>query len=473
MENHSSTKVVKAGAGYVIGNYLVKGITFLSAPIFTRLLTTAEFGDFNTYISYEAIIYILVGLALHSSVNNAKYKYGNKLNEYVSAITLFIILSALLWLGVANAFFDFYKGWFWDDRLVVNMLIVHCLCSALLQVYNAYNSLNYSYKLYVKICSFNAVFNLALSIVLMLTLFEKQRSLGRIIGTVIPMLFVGIYIVYFFFKKAKPAISKDYWIFGLKYSLPVVPHGISQVVLSSFDRIMIKSLIGAAEAGIYSFAYTIYTLFRVVATSLENVWKPWVYERMDTKDYEGIRKQGSRYALGMAVLTSLVIVVSPELTKILGDREYWDSTECVVPVMIGGFFAFLYTLPSVIEYFYGKTKFIAIGTMLAAGTNVLLNYVFIPCYGYIAAAYTTFVTYALYFIFHAFFAKKIHGSNLLDIKRLLLISFGVIVIGGCTILLEDRWIVRWILGLIIGLAGLLWGEHIFGISKMIRKKMAR
>ena len=210
-----------------------------------------------------------------------------------------------------------------------------------------------------------------------------------------------------------------------------------------------------------------------MTTSLEKVWKPWVYEKMDSKEYGSIRKQGTNYAFGMGLITSLIIIVSPELIKILGDREYWDSTECVVPVLIGGYFAFLYTLPSVIEYYYGKTKCIAAGTMLAAGLNILLNYIFIPRYGYIAAAYTTLVTYLLYFLFHSFFARKIHGSSVFRIGELLGISMGVILVGGCTIMLKQVWIVRWMLEAIIGIAGLLWAERKFEFRKKVKEKFGR
>lgn len=471
MENNSSNKVVKAGVGYVLGNVLLKGITFLSAPIFTRLLTTAEYGDFNTYLSFESIVYILVGLALHSSINNAKYKYGAKLEKYVSSIILFLFLGTLVWFGLVNLGFPYYRQW-WDfDRVVANILIIHCLCSSLLQVFNSYIGLAYSYKSYVKISSFYAISNMILSIVLMLTLFDGQRCLGRIVGTVIPMVLVGGYIVWFFFRKAKPTVSWEYWKFGLKYSLPIVPHGISQVVLSTFDRIMIKDIVGSAEAGIYSFAYTIYSLFKVMTTSLEKVWKPWVYEKMESKDYDSIREQGTKYAFGMGLITALIIMVTPELIKILGDREYWDSTACVVPVLIGGYFAFLYTLPSVIEYFYSKTKCIAISTMVAAGLNVFLNYVFIPQYGYIAAAYTTLVTYFLYFLFHSFFAWKIHGSSLFQMRKLLGISVGIVLVGVCAIMLERVCLIRWLLEVIIGVIGLFWAEKRFAISKKVKKKL--
>ena len=110
----SQNKLFKAGAGYIIGNYLLKGITFLSAPIFTRLLTTEEYGDFGAYIAYESIFYIILGLALHSSITNAKYEYKEKFNEYVSSLVLLSGISVGIWLILANVFYNVYSKIIYD-----------------------------------------------------------------------------------------------------------------------------------------------------------------------------------------------------------------------------------------------------------------------------------------------------------------------------------------------------------------------
>ena len=150
-----SDKVAKAGAGYVIGNYLLKGITFLSAPIFTRLLTTADLGLYSTYISY-----VILGIALHSSINNAKYKYKEELEEYVSSIVLMILGSTFIWAILGNTFFDLFEKPFGFDRVILNCLIFHCLGDALIQVFNIYVSLNYKVRSFLRMSSFNAIFNL-------------------------------------------------------------------------------------------------------------------------------------------------------------------------------------------------------------------------------------------------------------------------------------------------------------------------
>ena len=78
----TKSKATKAGIGYTVGNILVKGINFVSLPVFSRLLSTEEFGIYNIFIAYDAILYVILGMALHSSVKSAFYEY-KKIDEYV------------------------------------------------------------------------------------------------------------------------------------------------------------------------------------------------------------------------------------------------------------------------------------------------------------------------------------------------------------------------------------------------------
>lgn len=473
MSKEASSVVIKAGIGYLIGNMLLKGITFLSAPIFSRLLSTEQFGIYNSYVAYESIIYLIVGLAMHSSLNSAKIKFRDELESYVTSTIAIASMSSALWIVVVNIIYDKIASICGFERYVMNILILHCFASSLYQTYHAYVGLKYQYKMFVKISSIYAISNIVVSVILILSIFDSDRATGRIIGTAIPMMIVAVYILVFFLKKARPKYNKEHWSFALKYSIPVVPHGISQVILSSFDRIMIRNMTSASDAGIYSFAYTIYQIFMVASTSLQNVWKPWMYERMDEQDYQTIRKRGSDYAMGMALFTAIVLVFSPEVIKILGPKEYWDSTKCVVPVVLGGYFAFLYTLPSLVEYFYEKTKYIAIGTTGAAVLNIVLNYYFISKYGYIAAAYTTLVTYILYFVFHYLVARKIHGQSLFATRNLVLISIGIITLGFVTLVLERYIVVRWLFGVLILVIAFVWADKKYNLVSFIKKKLKK
>ena len=73
------SKVFKAGIGYTIGNVMVKGINFLAIPIFSRLLTTEEMGLYTVFAAYEAVLFVFIGMALHSSIRSENMSLRVKL----------------------------------------------------------------------------------------------------------------------------------------------------------------------------------------------------------------------------------------------------------------------------------------------------------------------------------------------------------------------------------------------------------
>lgn len=472
MENNKK-KVIKAGIGYTVGNYLIKGLTFLTIPIFARLLESSDYGMYNTYIAYESIVYIIIGLALHTSFKNAKYKYLNDFDGYVSSCVLLGLVSAAVWLVGLNAVYGLISNLLELERWVVNLLLLHSFGSALIQYYNAYVGLYYDYSRFLKLSFINAVANIFGSIILIVCVFSNFRYYGRIIGTALPVIIIGGYIIWYFFKKSKPKKNNEMWKYALEYSLPIIPHGISQVILSQFDRIMITSMVGASQSGIYSFSYNIFSIIQVTSNSLSNVWEPWFFERMNEKDYESIKNKGFLFGLGMLAFSAVMCLIAPELIIVLGTSKYAESVYSVVPIIIGGYFAFLYVLPCEIEYYHEKTKYIALATIVAAFVNIVLNYIFINYFGYVAAAYTTLFTYLFYFSFHYWMAWKIEGRFIYNNKHIALLIIGAFIVCAASIMLIDYILIRW--GLVVGISviGLSVAEKKYGISSLIRKKLGK
>ena len=97
---NDNKKAVKAGIGYTVSNYLLKGLGFFTITIFTRLMSTADYGAFNTYAAYDSVLCIIVGMTLHSCFKSAKYKYGNKVKEFISSCILLSLFNQLAWLVI-------------------------------------------------------------------------------------------------------------------------------------------------------------------------------------------------------------------------------------------------------------------------------------------------------------------------------------------------------------------------------------
>lgn len=466
-------KIVKAGLGYTIGNYLLKGLSFFTLPLFTRLLSTSDYGFYNTFYAHEAILAILIGLALHSSLKNAKYKFQTEFNDYCASIVFLVLLSGGVWIILGNAFYYILVPLFQLPRLFFNLLIIYSVCSALLMIYNSYISLSYQYKTYLYISAFNLVFNTILSVVLISSIFSSNRGYGRVIGASIPIFLIGLYVIIFFSKISNLKFKQDYWSFGIKYSLPIIPHGISQMILLQFDRIMINSMIGASSAGIYGFSYSIYSIVSITGTSIDHAFAPWFYEKMANKEYLDIKEHSKNIAFGMLLLSTIAILLTPEAIKILGSENYWDGVYTAIPLVVAGYFSFMYLIPSGVEYYYAKTKYIALGTTVAAIMNIVLNYFFIKQFGYIAAAYTTLFTYMFYFCFHYCMASFIHKGSLFDTKSFVIYGVSIILANFIVIRLIPFWYIRWVLGIILGVLLLKWMNRKLDLIKYIKKRVER
>ena len=440
-QNQKGGKAVKAGIGYTVGNMLVKGITFLTIPLFTRLMSTESYGLFNTFNSYMAILTIFIGLALHASIKNAKYDFGEKLPNYTSSMIIIITACAALFGVIALIFGNEISKILAYSGAIILLMVVEAFGNSLMSLYNCVLAIDFRYKEYLGLSFFYSVGSIGASVLLITTLYGGENSyVGRILGSVIPLVLISAYIIARSFIKARPtfAENKEYLKYGLAISLPLIPHGLSQILLNQCDRIMIKNMVGDSEAGIYSLAYNIATLYFVLITSADTAWTPWFYERMNKGDEQGIKKSTSTYVALMSFVCVAIFVGGPWLVTVMGGEDYYSARFLIIPLIYSMFFSFLYTLPVAVEYYYKKTKSVAAATVVSAVVNIILNYIFIILFGYKAAAYTTAFCHILYFVFHMIMAKKIMGKIVFSMKNILVCSGAVTVLGAiCLIFLDD------------------------------------
>lgn len=403
----SSGKEIKAGLGYTIGNVFIKGMAFVSLPIFSRILTTEQFGIYNTYMAYEAILAIILGLGMYSSIKNAKIDFPDDVDAYVSTLLKVTLVPLIICILIIVFARDYVSKLLDLDRWLLLLLVFQSYGSAMLSISNSRLSLDYNYKKYLGFAAFNTIVNVVLSLILITCFFSENREWGRIIGSAIPLIMIGIYVFGYYTKVGKNRFKISMARYGMHIGFPLIWHYLSQQVQNQFDRIAITKLIGASSTGIYSFAYTIANILQVVFYSTENVWSVWLYEQMSKKKYSEIREASRKYMLLIACIAIMMLVGSREVIMIMGDKEYWEGSIIFIPILIGIFLLYLYTIPAGIEYYYKKTKYIALMTAVAAFVNISLNFLLIPILGYIIAAYTTMISYAVQFTAHWFISNRI------------------------------------------------------------------
>ena len=481
----------------VIGNsLLLLGLSLVFASPLARILSLEQ-----PYLPALIVLesFGMAMLTFYNSVLSVDYKYKEYLvlslvyavagiggsvlliltltGSYCSSVTLLVIGNSLLLLGLSLVFASpLARILSLEQPYLPALIVLESFGMAMLTFYNSVLSVDYKYKEYLVLSLVYAVAGIGGSVLLILTLCRGQGYLGRILGTLIPAVLVGIYVVFRLWRKDRPRISREYWRYGMAISLPTVPHGLSQLLLNQFDRIMIKSIIGSTEAGLYSFAYNVGMIFQVITNSMDTAWAPWFFEKMKAREYPAIRRAASAYVIFVSIGAMALALISPEVILIAGGSKYSDSRYVTMPIVLSMYYAFLYTLPSSVEYYYKKTKLIALGTMLAAGMNILLNAVFIPAFGYVAAAYTTVACYLLYYLLHVVLSWWVHKGMVYDILQQFFWLGIVSVVSLVTVALTDLFWIR--MGLLAALLGvcLLWTlrhrDQVARTLAVFRKKSA-
>ncbi len=433
----------KAGIGYTAANILVKGIGFFTLPVFSHIMTTEEFGIYNVFVSYESILFVLAGFAMHASIQSANMEFKGEIDRYTSSISLIYVVNVFVMLGICFFFGDWLAGWMGFGKPAVYLLIIYSFSSAVFALYNSRISLEYAYRRYLAVAFANSAGNVCLSIFLIFTVFSEKREYGRIAGSTIILFVIAVTLLIVFYKKSRPSYCGKYWNFALRYSIPIVPHGISQVLLAQSDRIMIQKFVGDSAAGIYSLAGNINLILAVITDSIATAWRTWFYREMSNGSTKKIQTCATRISALFMIFVVGLMAVSPEMIRVLGGSKYCLGQFAAIPMAAGGFILFLYNIVVQSEYYSGKTIYVMAGTACAAGINVIANYIFIQQFGYLSAAYTTLFSYMCYLALHLVVSYRLVHFCVVPVKWLLCFLGIVIAEAAIDVLAIQSAAVRW------------------------------
>ena len=467
--------VAKASIWFVLCNILQKGIMTITVPLFTRLLTTAEYGTYSLYLSWFNILTIFASLNLYyGAFNNAMNNITDKeeKDRYISSMqgltTVLTLTLFVIFLPLQN---------FWSKVLGLSvtalwMMLAQLLVDPALLFWQCRQRFEYKYRIMVSVTLLKSLLNPILGLILVLCA-DSDKATARIASVVIVEVFFAGTIMVKQFARGRVFYNKDNWTYALGFNIPLLPHYLSGMVLNQGDRVMIQHMAGSTEVGIYSVAYSIGMLTQLFTNALNNSLTPWMYGNMNEKNYGNIRKNINAILLLVAVLIAAMLFFVPELVRIFGSAEYYNAIYIVPPVAASVFFIFLYNIVAIPQVYYEKQKFLAISSIGAAILNVVLNAAFIPIFGYYAAGYTTLFSYLVYTVGHYFFSRKICMENigsfdLFDHKTILLISTGVLACTVGFIFLYQFTIIRYLIAGLLLLILALQYKKILLLVKTIR-----
>ncbi|MDU6115966.1 MAG: oligosaccharide flippase family protein [Paeniclostridium sordellii] len=418
--------LLKSSMIYTICAFLIKGINFITFPIFSRMLTPTDYGVTSVFSTWVGFVIVFGSIQLNSCIPTAKAKFEkNKYEELIITILSFVTILFCMLILISILLKNTLSKMIGLSGNLIILMTIQSFFSFISTLYNTILIQDSKDKKYLVISLLSTILNVLLSIILVM-LMKENEYIGKILGTFISTILIGL-IMYFKISRGKFFINKNLLKFAIKISLPIVPHILSHQVLTSSDRIMLNSFIGSKSVGIYGFAYNIGMIIQIIWGAINNAWIPWYFKNMEENNEEKIKKASINYIMGFTAITILLIFITPELGKILAPKDYWIGINVVPLVAFSYFFVFLYSFPVNIQFYKEKTKYIPIGTVLAAIVNILLNYIFIPKYGILAATISTLISYILLFVFHMLTVKYLLKYQDINTKYYLISIVAVLI----------------------------------------------
>ncbi|RCS69129.1 flippase [Vibrio casei] len=396
--NVTSTKKALGNITWLFGEKVITmGVALLISIVLARYLGVSDFGKLNYLISFIAILMPFSALGLNAIV------VRELVNEKVNTGTILGTALLLRALGGLAAVVIVLCGCFiLNKELLVstNWLVLGAIGSGFssLLLFDFYFQSIVQSQYVVK----SRLIVLLLSSALKLLAIYYQMSLNLfLILVVLEPVFTGL-LLYVFFNVKKNKLIKfkfdsNYAKELFSQSKWLILSGFMAIVYLKVDQIMIGEMLGSEELGIYSVAVRMSEVWYFFPTAIVASFFPKLLKsRVSYALYEYNLQRLCDSLCWLGIVVAIFITsISSLLINTLYGQEYNFASQVLNIHIWAGVFIFMRALLSKWLIAEGLLKFSLVTHGIAAVVNVVLNYIWIPQFGILGAAWATLIAYAL------------------------------------------------------------------------------
>jgi len=387
----------------------LKGLLIL--PIITKFLGAEKFGVWAQLVIIVSLITPITTLGLHYTLVRflAGEKDKEKIQDGIYSVLFFIFainIIAAIFLYLLAPFFSFILGF---DPVLVRILsiiiLLECLNLVFLNVFRAFQKIK-RYAFFIIFQGFGEV-----SLVFW-AVFAGYGLLGAVISLliirIINFLITGAMILKEFGLVVPRFLKiKQY----LRFGIPTIPSNISSWFVHFIDRYLIGYFLGSLFVGYYVPAYilgSVIAFWEAPFSFLLPSALSKLYDENKINEVKNYLKYSLKYFLIIAIPSLFGLsLLSKQLLNILSTREIADQGYLIVPFMATSMiFWGIYGIISQIIILVKKTSVLGKIWIIATIINLLLNILFIPKFGIMAAGAVTLLTYTVILVLSFYYSFK-------------------------------------------------------------------
>ena len=462
---------VKASVAYTTCSILQRCLSMITMPLFTRILTQEQYGQYSVYTSWMGILTIFITLNLaYGSFSKAMVKFEDDRYGYVAAVQNLTAVLAAVFLLIYLPFQNLWNKLFELPTPLILLMVAEIVLQSALLCWYGQRRFEYKYKGVVALTLLVSILSPILAYILVAT--SQEKGYARIIGYAATVIIAGLGCFIYTTVRGKGGMKKEYWKYALTFNLPLIPYYLSQVVFNQSDRIMISHMTGTDKAAMYSVAYTLATILTFVLNAVNGSYVPWFYGKIKENKGKENQPMANGISLLMAFLLLAVIALAPEIITIMAGSSYREAIWVVPPVAMSLLLLFYAQLFINVEFYYEEKTMLVWGSIGAAVLNIGLNWILIPMFGFVAAGYTTLASYIVFAGWNYFNVKLIAKNkgitlDYFNVKALIGIFLIFAALAFLATALYELLLIRWcIIGAVL-LALVIFHKKVIAFVKSV------
>lgn len=406
-------KLGKSSLVLLIPTLLTRGANLILIPLYTSVLTPADYGIVAIAGAVQMFLATTLGAATHTSVYRLHYNWDSEDDRrklYGSIMSFLLVVPALFvsvlyGLGTLGLFDGF-------SPLPFRPYLALVLWTSYFTVFQSFPPNVLLVRERAKeVSAFNLVtFGLTVAGMLVFVVALRQGAVGQVRATFASSIAIAVVSLAIMLRFAKPTWSWSHLRTALAFSLPLVPDLLATWGLAVSDRLVLEHFdVPKTEIGLYSFAYTVSSVVAVLAVSVARGLQPILTRKLSQNDNVGDVPRLATLALLATLLVALPgAMFAREAIELLTPNAY-DGAAVYVPwLVLSVVFQALYYSITQGAYQSKKTGAMPLMTGAALAINLLLNVVLVPRFGALAAAVSTAVAFFALCVFHGLLAHRLH-----------------------------------------------------------------
>ena len=392
---------------FSISSFGSKLIGFLFVPIYTNVLSTAEYGSVDLATTTAQLLTPFLTLCIEDGILRFSLD-SNGRKEDTLRVAARIILPSTLLLGFALVLvqrlhlFDITPNYYY---FLYATYIMGVLNNSLLMYLKAADRVQI-----ITVCGLLNTLVACISNILLLLVFKIGVN-GYMISYVSGYFVANMGMLLFghvFRDIRRGKYEKKLAREMVAYSMPMAVISVAWWINYASDRYILTFFCGTTINGIYAIAYKIPHILNAVNGIVYQAWSISSITEFDEKDKDGfISNIFSLYLFISVVCCSGIMLFNILLARILYANEFFIAWKYVPPLLVGSAFYGLAQFEGCFFTAARDTKTFARTMIISAIINTVLNFVLIPFCGAFGAALATMIAHSSTFFIRWFKLKRI------------------------------------------------------------------